>query len=218
MTVRLADYDKTATLCPAFAGVERLVMISANEVGKRAPQHRAVIDAAATEGAKLIAYTSLLRADTSPLDLAGEHRETEAALRASGVPFVLLRNGWYTENYASGIPAAIAHGVMFGCAGDGRIASAARADYAAAAVAVVTSRESQAGRIYELAGDMSYTLTEFAAEVARQSGKPIRYQNLAEPEYRAALVRAGCRSRSRRCSRIPIRARPRAVSSTTAGN
>jgi NAD(P)H dehydrogenase (quinone) len=107
------------------------------------------------------------------------------------VPFVRLRNGWYTENYAMGIPAAIAHGVMFGCAGDGRIASAARADYAAAAAAVVTSQESQAGRVYELAGDTSYTLTEFAAEVARQSGKPIRYQNLAEPEYRAALARAG---------------------------
>ena len=191
VTVRLADYDKTLTLCPAFAGAERLVMISANEVGKRAQQHRAIIDAAATERVKFIVYTSLLRADTSPLDLAGEHRETEAALRASGVAFVILRNGWYTENYAMGIPAALAQGVMRGCAGDGRIASAARADYAAAAVAVVTHHESQGNRVYELAGDTSYTLTEFAAEVAQQSGKAVRYKNFTEADYRAILVNAG---------------------------
>jgi NAD(P)H dehydrogenase (quinone) len=112
-------------------------------------------------------------------------------LRASGIPFVLLRNGWYTENYAMSVPAAVAHGMLSGCAGDGRIASAARADYAAAAVAVVTHSDPHLGKTYELAGDTSYTLAEFAAEIARQAGKPVRYQNLSEADYRAALQQAG---------------------------
>src|SRR5690606_17013477 len=145
------------------------------------------------KGAKVgvVAYTSLLRADTSPLGLAPEHRETEAMLRESGLPHVLLRNGWYTENYAMSIPAALAHGVLMGCAGDGRISAAARADYAAAAVAVILNADAHAGRTDEPAGDTAFTLTELAAEIARQSGKPVRYQNMSEAEYRAALVQAG---------------------------
>jgi NAD(P)H dehydrogenase (quinone) len=111
-------------------------------------------------------------------------------LRASGMPHVLLRNGWYTENYAASVPAALAHGVLLGSAGDGRIASAARADYAAAAAAVMTLGD-QAGRIYELAGDAAYTLTEFAAEIARQSGKPVAYKNLPQAEYESALLGFG---------------------------
>lgn len=188
--VRLADYSRPETLASAFAGIEKLLLISSSEVGQRAPQHRAVIDAAKQAGVKLIAYTSILDADKSPLGLAEEHRQTEAALRASGIPFVLLRNGWYTENYAASVPSALQHGAMFGSAGDGRIASAARADYAEAAVAVLTT-EGQAGKVYELAGDTSYTLAEFAAEIARQSGKPIGYQNLPEADFKAALLGAG---------------------------
>jgi len=191
VAVRLADYDRPDTLEPALAGVDRLVMISASEVGKRVPQHTAIVNAAKRANVGLVAYTSLLRADTSPLGLGQEHRETEALLRASGLPVVLLRNGWYTENYAMAIPAALAHGVLMGCAGDGRISSAARADYAAAAVAIITSGDPEAGRTYELAGDTSYTLADLAAEIARQSGKPVRYQNMSEAEYRAALVQAG---------------------------
>ncbi len=143
-------------------------------------------------GVKLLAYTSVLRADTSPLGLAVEHKQTEAAIRASGVPSVLLRHGWYTENYTAGIPAALAHGAVFGCAGDGRISSATRADYAAAdADAAVLTAENQAGKVYELAGDSAYTLSEFAAEISRQSGKNIGYVNLPQAEYKNALLGAG---------------------------
>lgn len=188
--VRLADYDQPASLAAAFAGADKLLLISANEVGRRVPQHRAVIDAAKAAGVGLLAYTSLLHADTSPLPLAAEHQETEALIRASGLPAVILRNGWYTENYLAGIPTALQYGVVLGSAGAGRIASAARADYAAAAAAVLT-RDDQAGRIYELAGDASYTLAELAAEIAKQSGQAVNYQNLPESEFKAALLGAG---------------------------
>lgn len=188
--VRHADYTDAATLADAFEGVSKLLLISSSEVGQRVHQHRAVIDAAKQAGVALIAYTSILHADVSTLGLAAEHKETEALLQASGVPYTLLRNGWYTENYAAGIPAALAHGVVMGGAGAGRIASAARADYAAAAAAVLTGAD-QAGRVYELAGDTGYTLSEFAAEIARQSGKPVVYQDLPEAEYKAALLGFG---------------------------
>jgi NAD(P)H dehydrogenase (quinone) len=188
--VRQADYTRPDTLAAAFAGAKKLLLISSSAVGQRVAQHRAVIDTAARSGLELLAYTSLLHADTSTLGLASEHRETEAMLKASGLPFVLLRNGWYTENYAASVPAALAHGAVLGSAGDGRISSAARADYAAAAAAVLIG-DKQAGRIYELAGDTAYTLTEFAAEVARQSGKAVVYKNLAQADYRAALVGFG---------------------------
>lgn len=190
VVVRRADYTQPDSLASALAGADKLLLISSSEVGQRVPQHRAVIDAAVRAGVKLVAYTSLLRADSSPLGLAAEHRQTEALLRASGLPFVLLRNGWYTENYAASVPAALAHGALLGSAGTGRIASAARADYAAAAAAVMRL-DGQAGRIYELAGDTSYTLAELAAEIARQSGRPVDYQNLAEADYKAALVGFG---------------------------
>lgn len=188
--VRQADYNQPATLEAAFRGVDKLLLISSSEVGSRLPQHRAVIEAASRAGVKLIAYTSLLHADTSPLGLAAEHKATEALLKDSGVQFVLLRNGWYSENYLASVPTALQFGALIGSAGDGRIASAARADYAAAAAAVLTA-DNQAGRVYELAGDASYSLAELAAEVARQSGKPVVYQNLPEAEFKAALVGAG---------------------------
>lgn len=188
--VRQADYDQPASLEKAFEGAEKLLLISSSEVGRRVPQHRAAIDAAKRAGVKLLAYTSILRADTSPLPLAAEHKETEALLASSGLPFVLLRNGWYTENYLASMPVALQHGIVLGSAGDGRIASAARADFAEAAVAVLT-RDNQAGHVYELAGDESYTLSALAAEIARQSGKAVAYQNLPEADFKAALVGAG---------------------------
>lgn len=188
--VRQANYDQPASLVVAFKGADKLLLISASEVGRRVPQHRAVIDAAKAAGVGLLAYTSLLHADTSPLPLAAEHKETESLIRASGLPAVILRNGWYTENYTAGIPAALQYGVVLGSAKQGRIASAARADFAEAAAAVLT-QENQAGRIYELAGDESYTLSELAAEIARQSGKAVAYQDLPESEFKAALLGAG---------------------------
>lgn len=190
VTVRQADYSQPQTLATALVGVERLLLISSNEIGQRTAQHLAVIDAAKAAGVKLLAYTSVLRADTSALGLAAEHLATEQALSASGLDHVLLRNGWYSENYSAGLPTALEHGVLLGAAGQGRIASAARADYAEAAAVVLTS-EGQAGRVYELAGDSSYTLEQLAAQTARQSGKPLVYQNLSQEEYQAALLGIG---------------------------
>ena len=189
--VREADYSRPETLGPAFAGADKLLLISSSEIGQRAKQHQAVIDAAKATGVQLIAYTSLLHADVSPLGLAVEHRQTEAALAASGLPHVLLRNGWYSENYAMGLPGALARGTLYGAAGEGRIASASRQDYAEAAAAVLSAAAPQAGKVHELAGDASYTLAELAVETARQAGKPLAYQDLPEAAYRDALLQAG---------------------------
>lgn len=189
--IREADYDRPETLERAFAGVDTLLLISASEVGKRVPQHKAVVDAAKRAGVKLLGYTSLLNADTSPLGLAEEHRQTEAAIKESGLPSVILRNGWYSENYDGVIPSAVQHQAVLGSAGEGRIAMASRADYAAAAAAVLTSDEDQAGRVYELAGDQGYTLAELAAEIARQSGQEVAYQDMPQEAYKQVLLGIG---------------------------
>ncbi|MFW5401589.1 SDR family oxidoreductase [Yersinia sp. 1252 StPb PI] len=188
--IRKADYSQPATLDTAFQGVDKLLLISSSEVGQRIAQHSAVIAAAKRAGVKLLAYTSLLHADKSPLGLGEEHRATEALLRESGLPVVLLRNGWYTENYAASIAPALAHGAFIGAVAEGRIASAAREDYAEAA-AVVLTQENQAGKVYELAGDDIYTLAEFSAEIARQSGKAVVYHDLSEADFKQALLDAG---------------------------
>jgi NAD(P)H dehydrogenase (quinone) len=188
--VRHADYSQSATWDAALKGADKVLLISSNEIGQRAKQHRTVIDAAKKTGVKLLAYTSVLRADSSVLGLAAEHNETEAMIRSSGIPFVLLRNGWYTENYMGSVPSALAHGSVYGCAGDGRISSASRADYAEAAAVALTS-DNQSGKVYELAGDSAFTLTELAAEISRQSGKTIGYVNLPETEYRNVLIKVG---------------------------
>ncbi len=190
VAVRAASYTDVAALTAAFAGVDKVLLISSNEIGQRAVQHRNVIEAAKRAGVKLLVYTSLLRADTTTLNLAGEHLATEQALKASGLPFIILRNGWYTENYTGSVPPAVANGAFLGSAGNGRISSAARADYAAAAVAALTGK-AQTGRTYELAGDSAYTLTDLAAEISRQTGKAIPYRNLPEAEYRGILLHIG---------------------------
>ncbi len=188
--VRQAEYGDQAALTVALEGVDKLLLISSSEVGQRAVQHRNVIDAAKAAGVKFIAYTSLLHADRSPLGLHVEHVDTEQYLAASGIPYALLRNGWYSENYLASAPAALAHGVFIGSAGEGKIASATRGDYAAAAAKVISS-EGHAGKVYELAGDESWTLSELAAELSKQSGKPVVYQNLSEDDFAAALKGAG---------------------------
>lgn len=190
ITVRQADYGDEAALTSALQGVEKLLLISSSEVGQRAPQHRNVINAAKAAGVKFIAYTSLLHADTSPLGLADEHIETEKMLADSGIVYTLLRNGWYTENYRASAPAALEHGVFIGAAGDGKIASATRADYAAAAARVI-SEAGHEGKVYELAGDSAWTLTQLAAELTKQSGKSVTYQNLSEADFAAALKSVG---------------------------
>lgn len=190
ITVRQADYRDEAAFTQALQGVDKLLLISSSEVGQRATQHRNVINAAKAAKVKFIAYTSLLHADRSPLALHVEHVDTEKMLADSGIAYALLRNGWYTENYLASAPAALEHGVFIGAAGEGKIASATRADYAAAAARVI-STEGHAGHVYELAGDDSWTLSQLAAELSKQSGKPVVYQNLSEADFAAALKGVG---------------------------
>ena len=189
--VRAADYDKPDTLDAALAGVDRVLLISSNLVDGRVAQHRNVIEAAKRAGVNLLAYTSMLRADTSPEMLAESHRQTEGLVRESGVPFALLRNGWYNENDLMGAAAALEHGALVGSSGAGRISAAARADYAAAAAAVLAARAVAPGAVYELAGDTAYTKADLAAELSRQSGKPVAYKNLTEAELEQVFVGAG---------------------------
>ncbi|MEH3245456.1 SDR family oxidoreductase [Citrobacter freundii] len=190
ITVRQADYSDEAAFTTALQGIDKLLLISSSEVGQRAPQHRNVINAAKAAHVKFIAYTSLLHADTSPLGLADEHVATEQMLAESGIAYALLRNGWYTENYLASAPAALEHGVFIGAAGEGKIASATRADYAAAAARVI-SEDGHAGKTYELAGDAGWTQSQLAAELAKQSGKKVVYQNLSEADFAAALKGVG---------------------------
>ncbi|AVP00732.1 NAD(P)-dependent oxidoreductase [Enterobacter cloacae complex sp. FDA-CDC-AR_0132] len=190
ITVRQGDYADESTLTSALKGVDKLLLISSSEVGQRATQHQNVINAAKAAGVKFIAYTSLLHADKSPLGLHAEHVATEKALAESGIPYALLRNGWYTENYLASAPPALEHGVFIGAAGEGKIASATRADYAAAAAKVI-SGDGHAGNVYELAGDHAWTLSELAAELSKQSGKNVAYQNMSEADFAAALKGIG---------------------------
>ncbi|HEI9768025.1 MAG: SDR family oxidoreductase [Morganella morganii] len=190
ISVRQADYNDEASLIRALQGVEKLLLISSSEIGQRVTQHRNVINAAKSANVKFIAYTSLLHADTSPLSLHTEHVETEKMLADSGILYTLLRNGWYTENYLASVPAALEHGVFIGAAGDGKIASAARADYAAVAARVI-SEDGHAGKVYELAGDEAWTLSHLAKELTEQSGKNVVYQNLSQADFVAALKNAG---------------------------
>jgi len=188
--VRRADYDDPQTLGRAFAGARKVLLISANEMGKRASQHRHVLAAVRDADVQLLAYTSLLRAGSSRLVLADEHRTTEETIRASSIPYVLLRNGWYIENHTEQLGTILRHGAIVGAAGDGRFASATRRDYAEAAVAVLTGT-SHENAVYELVGDSPFTLKEFAAEVSRQTGKTIAYKNVSPEQYKNVLVGAG---------------------------
>lgn len=184
------DYNNPAKLVDALQGIEKLILISGNELGKRAEQHANVIEAAKQAGVKWVVYTSLLHADTSSLSLAPEHYATEKALQASGITYTILRNGWYTENYTGSIGGAVAAGAFIGSAGDGKISSAARADFADAAVAVITGAGHE-NKVYELAGDSSYTLADLAAEISKQTGKTIPYNNLPETAYADILKSFG---------------------------
>ncbi|MFE0750630.1 SDR family oxidoreductase [Gordonia sp. NPDC058843] len=191
VSVRVADYDDPDSLRNALAGVDRLLLISGSDVGQRLAQHTNVIEAAEVNGVALVAYTSLLHADTSGLSLAPEHVATEARLRESPIAAVILRNGWYWENYLSTISQAASTGTLFGAAGQGRLAAAARADYAAAAAAVLTADTDQAGKVYELGGDERLTYGEFARAIGEASGSTVEYRDLSEDEYQATLVSAG---------------------------
>ncbi|MFG6687838.1 SDR family oxidoreductase [Mariniflexile sp. HNIBRBA6329] len=184
------DYDNQKSLEKGLQGIDRLVFISANEIGQRVRQHKNVIEAAKKSNVNWIVYTSLLKADTSSVNLAGEHLATEQELKASNIDYTILRNGWYTENYTASIPSAIKNGAFIGSAGNGKISSAARLDYAEA-LAVVITNEQNKGQTFELAGDNSYTLTDLAKEISKQTGKDIPYNNLPEDTYAGILLQVG---------------------------
>jgi NAD(P)H dehydrogenase (quinone) len=188
--VRAVDFGDPAAVRAAVAGADRVLLVSAMDPGARVAQHRTVIDAAREVGVGLVAYTSIVNAETTTIRLAEDHQATERLLRDSGVPFVLLRNSWYHENYTDRLPAFLAQGAIPGSAGDGRISAAARADYAAAAVRVLTT-DGHAGRAYELGGDEPFTLAQLAAEISAQSGKEVRYVDLPEAGYAKALTEHG---------------------------
>ncbi|WP_329118749.1 SDR family oxidoreductase [Streptomyces sp. NBC_01465] len=188
--LRIADYNAPETLAGAFRSGDRVLLISGSEVGRRVPQHTAVIDAAKAAGVAQLAYTGILGGPDADFDLADEHKATEQLILDSGLPHTFLRNGWYTENYTANLAPVLAHGAVVANAGEGRVASAARADYAAAAAAVLVS-DGHIGAVYELSGDTAWSLAEYAAEVAKATGKEIAYNNVPASVHQEILVGAG---------------------------
>jgi NAD(P)H dehydrogenase (quinone) len=186
VTAKQVDYDDVDALTAAFAGADKVLFVSGSEVGKRIPQHTNIVTAAKNAGVGLVAYTSAPKADTSDMKLAAEHLATEQLLAASGLPHVILRNGWYIENYS--VATALEHGLV-GAAGDGQISAATRADLAEAAAAVLVS-DGHEGKVYELGGE-PFTMTELAAEISRQSGKSVSYTDLSPEKYTEVLVGVG---------------------------
>lgn len=188
--VKAMDYADAGSVAAALKGAKRVLLISGSEVGQRVDQHRTVIEAARAEGVELLAYTSIANADTTAMLLADEHKATEALLRESGVPFVLLRNGWYLENYTEQLPGTLAQGAVAGSAGDGKVSGASRADYAHAAAAVLVA-DDQAGKVYELGGDDAFSMADLASEISAATGKSISYNNLPAGEYAGLLASVG---------------------------
>ena len=188
--LRQIDYQDPASLRRAFAGAGKVLLISSSDVGQRLDQHRNAIEAARHAGVGLIAYTSIANASRTDMRLAAEHQATEEALSASGLPFTLLRNGWYLENYTDQLGSYLQHCAVLGSAGDGRVSAATRADYARGAAAVLV-RDDQAGTVYELGGDVPFSLSELAEEVSAAVGQPVTYRDLPVTEYAELLVGAG---------------------------
>jgi len=188
--VQPMDYADAGSVAATLKGARRVLLISGSEVGQRVQQHRTVIEAAKAEGVELLAYTSIANADTTAMLLAEEHKATEALLRGSGVPFVLLRNGWYLENYTEQLPGTLAQGAVAGSAGEGKVSAAARVDYAHAAAAVLVA-DGQAGKVYELGGDDAFSMADVAAEISAATGETITYNDLPAHEYVGVLTGVG---------------------------
>lgn len=188
--LRVADYDRPESLKDVFRAGDRVLLISGSEVGRRVPQHTAVIDATKAAGVAQLAYTGVLGGPAAGFELADEHKVTEQLILDSGLPHTFLRNGWYTENYTENLAPVLEHGAVVANAGEGRIASATRADYAAAAAAVLTG-EGHIGKAYELSGDVAWSLAEYAAQIAGATGKEIEYKNVPASVHHEILVGAG---------------------------
>lgn len=190
LNVETRAFDYTSADPAALAGVSTLVLISSNDFNDRAGQHRNVIAAARAAGVRRLVYTSILKGDASPMLLAQDHIATEAAIRASGHPATILRNGWYTENYTGALAAALQHGAIIGAAGEGRVNSAARKDYAEA-IAVTALDDAHTGKTFELAGDVAHSGADFAAAVTRAAGTPVAYVPMSQADYAQALIGFG---------------------------
>lgn len=190
VTVQEMDYENPASVAEALKGATKVLLISSSAVGQRVEQHRTVIEAAKAEGVELLAYTSIANADTTGMKLAAEHQATEELLKDSGIPFVLLRNGWYLENYTEQLPGTLAQGAIAGSAGEGKVSAAARADYAHAAAAVLVA-DDQAGKVYELGGDHAFTMDQLASEISSAAGREVTYNDLPAHEYQQILVGVG---------------------------
>ncbi|WP_393059873.1 SDR family oxidoreductase [Streptomyces sp. LN549] len=188
--LRIADYDRPETLAGAFRAGDRVLLISGNAVGSRVAQHTAVIDAAKAAGVAQLAYTGILGGPDADFQLAAEHKVTEQLILDSGLPYTFLRNGWYTENYTANLAPVLAHGAVVANAGEGRVASASRADYAAAAAAALTG-EGHLGAVYELSGDVAWSFAEYAAEVARAFGQEVVHNDVPAAVHQEILVGAG---------------------------
>lgn len=188
--IRVADYDDTEALRTAFRAGDRVVFVSGSDLERRAAQHRNVVAAAREAGVALLAYTGILGGPEADLLLATDHKATEQAILDSGLPYTFLRNGWYHEVYTETIPQILERGAVIASAGEGRVATAARADYAAAAVAVLTG-EGHEGKAYELCGDTAWSFAEFAAELSKQTGREIPYRALTAAEHKEVFVGAG---------------------------
>jgi NAD(P)H dehydrogenase (quinone) len=187
--VREADYSRPQTLAAALAGVGRLLLVPSSEARQRVAHHSNVIQAAKTAGASRVVYTSMLNADDTTNPLAGEHQDTEKALRNAGVPFTVLRNGWYTENYTDQIGQYLDAGEIVGAAGNGRISAATRQDYAAAAATALLDNEA-GNPTYELGGP-AFDLAELARIITEVTGTQVTYRDLPVVEYASSLGRAG---------------------------
>jgi NAD(P)H dehydrogenase (quinone) len=188
--VRELDYSRPETIEKALQGAEKVLLISSSEVGQRVAQHTAVVEVAKKAGVQHIVYTSAPHADTTSLVLAPEHKATEEAILASGLTYTFLRNGWYHENYVDTIKQAAGTGEIVGAAGDGRVASAARKDFADAAVAVLT-QPGHENKVYELTGDVAWTFPEFAEEIAKVAGRPVTYRDVSVEDLQQHLVGVG---------------------------
>jgi len=187
--ITLADYNTPASFDGLFAAGDKVLLVSGNEFDKgRVQQHQVVIAAAKAAGVALLAYTSA--PGTLTAALADDHHGTEEALTASGVPYALLRNGWYHENYTESLAPVLEHNAVVAAAGEGRVSSASRADYAAAAVAVLTG-EGHENKTYELGGDEAWSFAEYAAELSRQTGREIAYNSVSVEALTGILTGAG---------------------------
>ena len=188
--VRAMDYTDAASVAQALEGASKVLLISGSELGQRVDQHRTVIEAAKAAGVELIAYTSIANADSTTMKLAAEHQATEAILKDSGVPFAILRNGWYLENYTEQLEGTLAQGALAGSAGEGKVSAASRQDYAEAAAAVLVAGN-QAGKVYELGGDHAFTLAELAQEISTAANKTVAYQDLPASDFAGLLAGFG---------------------------